>query len=119
VLDGQAHWRNVRVEETRIDDTLHVGCFRRLDHVVVVLGALANFARRDEKQHIDPRERRFQGRGFGIVSLANGHALPSRVRRRANERDDGLAGLGFQFVNDKAAEVACGSGPSHPHLSAL
>ena len=97
------------MEETRVDDALHFGRSRRLDHIVVLRGPLANFARRDEKQHIDPCQRRFQGRGFGVVSLANGDAEPSRVRRRANERDDGLAGLGLQFVNDKTAELACGS----------
>ena len=103
------------MEETRIDDTLHAGCFRCLDHVVVLRGPLADFARRDQKQRIDARERRFQRRGFGIVGLADGHAEPSRFRWRANERDDGLAGLGFQFVDDKATEVACGSGDGDGH----
>ena len=48
VLDAQAHWRNVRMEETRIDDALHFGRFRRLDHIVVLRGPLANFATKDE-----------------------------------------------------------------------
>jgi hypothetical protein len=83
VLDAQAHWRNVGMEETRIDDALHFGRLRRLDHIVVLRSPLTNFARGDEKQHIDPRERRFQRRGFGIVGLAT--ATPS-PRAFAGER---------------------------------
>ena len=64
VLDAQAHWRNVRVEETRVDHALHFGRFRGLDHIVVLRGPLANFARRDESSTSTPASADFRVAGL-------------------------------------------------------
>ena len=84
----------------------------------MLLGALADLARRHEEQRVDAGKGGFQGFGAGIIRLADIDAEAGRLGWRASQPDDRFGRLAFQFLDDEPAEMARDSGDGDSHVMA-
>lgn len=83
------------MQQAGVGDKFHAGGFRRVNHVAVLDGALANFAGRDQQQFVHALQGGGQ-RGFiAVVGLTNHYALLAQrfsLRRVAHDSHNGLRG---------------------------
>ncbi|MNS67142.1 hypothetical protein D3C72_1003860 [compost metagenome] len=114
VLGGQAQRRRIGAQDAGIGQQRYAGALGRIDDVLVLLRALAHFARRDQQYLRRALECRVEAGAIVVIGLAHLHAPGGQVGglgRVAHGGNDVGCGDGLEQAGDDVlAQIACGAG---------